>query len=157
MYVLAAALGLAFGLISIAPAGKIRMLVAHDLALTTQAREEYRRSWSAAYRAADADLAVLRTDDVSIGSVYVFGDPVIFLRANRPQPVPIPGWGPDFLDGRAWHELERDLRSTMPQYIVVDDHAESLMRLRYPPMLPFIESMYDVAMVGESGRWYVRR
>jgi hypothetical protein len=156
-YVLAAALGLAVGLTAIAPGDKVRALVLHDLALTVQAREEYRWSWSGTYRAADEDLEVLRSNRVVLGSFYVFGDPVVLLRANRPQAVPMLGWGPDFLDGRAWRELEADLRSVMPEYIVVDAYAESLIRSRYPPMLRLIESRYDVAFVGASGTWYVRR
>jgi hypothetical protein len=152
-----AALGAAMGLAVLAPVQKVRLLMAHDFALTTEARLEYQRAWNHAYRAADEDLDRLRSGEVLPGPLYVFGDPVLLLRANRPQAVPILGWGPEFLDGRAWRELHADLRAAMPPYIVVaGGDVESTIRLRYPDVLAWIQSTYDVAFVGASGTWYVR-
>ena len=84
----------------------------------------------------------------------MFGDPVLLLRAHRPQVVPILGWGPELLDDRAWRELDADLRSTAPPYIVVDDYVGSIIRRRYPAIIDWIESSYDVAFDGASGTWY---
>jgi hypothetical protein len=154
LYVLIASLVVAVGLTVIAPLDKVRALAEHDLALTVRARQEYQWSWSDAYRAADDDLEVLRNGRVLSGSFYVFGDPVLLLRAHRPQPVPIQGWGPEFLDARAWRELDEDLRALVPSYIVVDDYVGSIIRRRYPAIIDWIESRYDVAFVGASGTWY---
>jgi hypothetical protein len=154
VYVLLASLTVAVGLMAVAPLDKVRALVEHDLALTVRARQEYQWSWSDAYRAADADLEVLRNGRVLPGPLYVFGDPVLLLRAHRPQPIPIQGWGPEFLDARAWRELDSDLRSTVPSYIIVDDYVRSVIRRRYPAIIDWIESRYDVAFVGASGTWY---
>jgi hypothetical protein len=155
--ILVAVLAVSVGLTAIAPADKVRALAEHDLALTVRAREEYRWSWSDAYRAADEDLDVLRSSRVLPGPIYVFGDPVLLLRAHRPQAVPILGWGPEFLDGRAWRELEADLRATEPSYIVVDDYVGSIIIRRYPTILEWIEASYAIAFVGASGTWYARR
>jgi hypothetical protein len=156
LQILVAALAVSVGLTAIAPTDKVRALAEHDLALTVRAREQYRWSWSDAYRAADEDLDVLRSSRVLPGAIYVFGDPVLLLRAHRPQAVPILGWGPEFLDGRAWRELEADLRATEPSYIVVDDYVGSIVRRRHPRIIDWIEASYDVAFVGASGTWYVR-
>jgi hypothetical protein len=126
-----------------------------DFALTVQARADLRRSWNNSYRAADQDLKILQRRGTLPGSIYVFGDPIVLLRANRPQPVPIPGWGPEFLDTRAWRELHSELQSTLPAYINLNDYAASLIRSRYPAMLEFIRTRYRVAFVGASGTWYV--
>jgi hypothetical protein len=155
--VLSAALVVSVGLAVIVPVNKLHMLMQHDFALTVEARAELRRSWNESYRAADEDLEVLKSIEGVPGSLYVFGDPVLLLRANRPQAVPILGWGPWFYDSRAWGELDSELRSTLPSYIVMDGFTKSLIRSRYPAIIEFIESRYELAFVGASGTWYVLR
>jgi len=157
LQVLVAALAASVGLAAIAPVKKLRVLMEHDFALTVDARTEYQRSLNYSYLAADKDLELLRSGDDLPGPIYVFGDPVLLLRANRPQAIPILGWGPELLDGTAWHELYSDLRSTLPPYIIVDGYIESIIRQRYPAIMELIESRYKVAFVGASGTWYVRR
>jgi hypothetical protein len=155
--IVSAALAVSVGLAMIVPADKFRRLMKHDFALTIDARTELRRSWNGSYRAADEDLERLRRGQVRPGPFYVFGDPVLLLRADRPQAVPILGWGPEFLDTRAWRELYSGLQTTLPPYIIVDDYAKSIIRSRYPAIIEFIESRYKVAFVGASGTWYVLR
>jgi hypothetical protein len=155
--VLSAALVVSVGLAVIVPVNKLQMLMQHDFALTVEARAELRRSWNESYRAADDDLEILRSIEGAPGSLYVFGDPVLLLRANLPQAVPLLGWGPWFYDSRAWRELDSELRSTLPTYIVMDGFTRSLIRIRYTPIIGFIESKYELAFVGASGTWYVLR
>jgi hypothetical protein len=157
LMVLGAALAVSVGLAAIAPVNKLRELIAHDFALTADARTHFQQSLNHSYRAADEDLAVLRRGHQLPGPFYVFGDPVLLLRANRPQAVPVLGWGPEFLDGKAWHELYSDLRSTLPSYIIVDSYIESFIRRRCPAIMELIAARYEVAFVGASGTWYVRR
>jgi hypothetical protein len=157
LLVLGAALVVSVGLAAIAPVNKLRVLIAHDFALTADARTHFQQSLNHSYRAADEDLEVLRRGHQLPGPFYVFGDPVLLLRANRPQAVPILGWGPEFLDAKAWHELYSDLRSTLPSYIIVDSYIESFIRRRYPAIMELIAARYEVAFVGASGTWYVRR
>jgi hypothetical protein len=153
--VLLLVLGVSVGLTATTPVDKFRSLMEHDFGLSVQDREEFRRSTYGAYRAADEDLEVLRRNSVVPGPLYVFGDPVLLLRANRSQAVPLHGWGTEFYDRRAWEELYSDLRSTSPPYIVVDDRAESNIRHRYPAIMHLITSRYEVWFQGSSGRWYV--
>jgi hypothetical protein len=157
VHVLSAALAVSVGLAAIAPSHKLGALMQHDFALTIDGRAAFQRSWNDSYRAADEDLQVLRRGKVLPGPFYVFGDPVLLLRANRPQAVAIPGWVPEFLDSRAWQELYSDLRSTLPRYIIVDSYTESIIRSRHPVIMEFIESKYRVAFMGASGAWYVLR
>ena len=111
---IALALGVSVGLLMIAPAHKFRVLVEHEFALTDEARTAFQWATYDSYRAADEDLRVLRSRDVLPGPFYVFGDPVLLLRANRQQAVPIDGWVAEYLDGKAWDEIGRDLRATLP-------------------------------------------
>jgi hypothetical protein len=154
---LAAALAVSIGLAAIGPVNKIRTLMAYDFALTAAGRTAFQRSWNLSYLAADKDLEVLRSGNPLPGPFHVFGDQVLLLRANRRLAVPIPGWGPWFLDDRAWQELNSDLRSTLPPYIIVGADLESYIRGRSPAIMDLIASRYNVAFVGESGTWYVRR
>ncbi len=153
--VAAAALAVSVGLAAIVPVNKLRVLMAHDFALTDETRAAFQRSMGHSYWAADKDLAVLRSGDVLPGAFYVFGDPVLLLRAHRRQAFPIAGWGPEFYDSRMWQELHSDLRSGRPRYIVVDGSIGPFIRRRYPAIMELIESRYRVAFVGASGTWYV--
>jgi hypothetical protein len=157
LVVLSAALGVAVGVAAIAPIQKVSVLAEHDFALTEAARTRFQRSLNDAYRAADDDFERLGGHAVLPGEIFVFGDPVVYLRVDRRQAVPILGWGPEFLDSRAWDTLYRDLRSTLPVYIVVTDYAASVIRVRYPPILELLDSGYTIALEGASGTWYVVR
>lgn len=154
---LAAALAVSAGLAMVTPVNKVWTLMAHDLGTTTEAREAIRAAMYDSYRAADEDLDTLGSREGEPGSLYVFGDPVLLLRADRPQPVPIHGWGPEKLDGRAWGELHRDLREAAPSHIVVSAFAEAVISRRYPQLLSFLESEYDPTFVGSTGVWHTRR
>ena len=157
MRCLLTALAVCVGLLAIAPASKVRMLAAHDFALTAQDRTELQRSWNPAYEAADEDLQVLRSGQVLPGPLYVLGDPVVLLRAERPQALPLHGWGPEKFDARAWEEVRRGLRADPPPYVVVSNLSESLIRSRSPELLEVVDAKYEPAFDGASGTWYVRR
>jgi hypothetical protein len=156
-WVLLAMLAISAGAAAVAPMRKADVLAEHDFAGSVEARAELRRSLNHAYLAADRDLEALRRDGAVPGPIYVFGDPIVLLRSHRSQGAPIPGWGPEFLDTRAWRELYGDLRSRPPAYIVVDGYVGSFVESRYPKILSFIRSAYEVALVGESGTWYKLR
>jgi hypothetical protein len=155
--VLFAALAVSIGLMAIGPVQRVRLLMKHEFALTSAARRNFQRSLSVSYRAADEDLEVLRTGHVLAGPIHTFGDSILLLRANRPPAVPFLGQHPYAYDTRAWREMEQDLRSTLPPYIIVDAHLEPAIRNRYPAIIEFINSRYEVAFVGSSGTWYVLR
>jgi hypothetical protein len=157
LWVLSAALAVSFGLAVIMPARKLRRLMQHDLALTAESRREFQWSWSFAYRNADEDLARLCRGDVVPGPFYVFGDPTLLFRAHRAQGASILGWGPEFLDSREWQVLHAELKVRLSPYIVVDEYSASMIRSRYAAMMVLLQSKYDVAFVGASGTWYVRR
>jgi hypothetical protein len=157
LWVLSATLAVSLGLAVIMPARKLRRLMQHDLALTADSRREFQWSWSFAYRNADEDLARLSRGDVVPGPFYVFGDPTLLYRANRAQGASILGWGPEFLDSREWQVLHAELQARLPPYIVVDEYSASMIRSRYPALMSLLQSKYEVAFVGASGAWYVRR
>src|SRR4029453_19238163 len=124
------ALAILVGLVMIAPARKLQVLVEHEFALTDDARTAFQRAVYDSYRAADEDLRVLQRGEVLPGPFYVFGDPVLLLRANRRQAVPIHGWVTQYLDDKAWHQIGLDLRATLPPYIIVDQDSEWRIRSR---------------------------
>jgi hypothetical protein len=155
--VLPAALGVSVGVAAILPASKLRSLIDHEFAWTAASRRDFQWAWNIAYRNADEDLARLYRGRVLPGPFYVFGDPVVLFRANRPQGASILGWGPDFLDQKEWQVLHAELQANLPPYIIVDEYSASKIRSRYPAMMGLLQSKYDVAFVGASGTWYVRR
>ena len=155
--VLNAALGVSVGVAAILPSTKLRSLLDHEFAWTAASRRDFQWAWNIAYRHADEDLGRLSRDGVLPGPFFVFGDPVVLFRANRPQGASILGWGPDFLDQREWRVLHAELQSNLPPYIVVDEYSASKIRSRYPAMLGLLQSKYRVAFAGGSGIWYVRR
>jgi hypothetical protein len=157
LHVLVATLAVSVGLAAIPPGEKLRLLSDHDFALTADSRTRLQHTVNPSYKAVDRDLAVLQRGVVLPGPFYVFGDPILLFRANREQAVPILGWGPEFLDDRAWRQLDSDLRATVPPYIVVDGYMESYIRKRCPALIEFIESRYEIAFTGDNGRWYVVR
>jgi Dolichyl-phosphate-mannose-protein mannosyltransferase len=154
--VLAAALGVSVGLTAIWPIHKFRVLMGHDFALTNEARASFRRFWNGTYDRVDTDQALLRARLLP-GPLHVFGDPVILLRANRAPAIPFLGQDPHSYDDRAWREMDRDLRSTLPPNIIVDGGHASFIRSRFPAIMEFIESRYKVVFVGASGTCYVLR
>ena len=157
LYVMTAMLAASTGLAALSPVDKIRLLRDHDFALTPASRTTLFYAVNSFYRAADTDLAVFRRGGVRPGPFYVFGDPVLLHRAQREQAVPILGWGPEFLDNRAWQQLNSDLRAARPPYIIVDGYIESYVRNDCPAILEFIHSEYRIAFTGASGTWYVAR
>ncbi len=157
LHVCFATLAVSLGLAAIEPVNKVHMLSDHDFALTADARTRLMWMVNPAYLSADRDLAVLARGAVLPGPFYVFGDPILLLRSSRQQAVPILGWGPEFLDNKAWQLLDSDLRAALPPYIIVDDYIESFIRNRCPAIMEFIASRYEIAFVGASGTWYVVR
>jgi hypothetical protein len=156
LHIAAAFLAVSVGVAAIGPAYKLRVLREHRFALTLETRKAFWWFWSEFYQRIDEDLDVLGSR-LSPGPLHVFGDPVFLLRANRPQGLPFLGLRPEFYDGRLWRELYSDLRSTLPATIIVDPYIGSVIRSRYPAIMDFIESRYEVALVGASGTWYVLR
>jgi hypothetical protein len=157
LLLLGVALSLAAGLALIGPAGKLQALAAHGFATDAEARVAFQRSTNAAYRAADEDLARLQAGEVLPGPLYVFGDPVLLWRAERPQAAAVHGWGPEKLVPRAWQELARDLDASPPPYIIVDDRSAGIIASRYPALLDLLHERYEVAFDGASGTWHIRR
>jgi hypothetical protein len=154
--VISVGLVVSLALAAIGPIDKIRLLAKHDFALTAQARTDLWRSSSAFYRDADQDLDALGKR-LPPGPLEVIGSPMLLLRGNRPPANPFLAVRPEFFDQRAWRELYSQLRSTRPLYIVVDDYLGNVIRRRYPAIMEFIESRYEVALLGATGTWYLRR
>jgi hypothetical protein len=133
------------------------VLSRYDFGLTARSRTALQHAVNGAYFAADHDLQILRGRGDLPGTLYVFGDPIVLLRANRPQAVPILGWGPEFLDAKAWQQLYADLRSTLPTHIVLNRDMAPTVQSRCPAIIRLLEDQYSTALVGSSGTWYVRR
>jgi hypothetical protein len=157
LYVLSAALAVSVGLTAIVPIHRFRVLMEHDFGLTAEARADFQRSLSSDYRAADEDLQVLRSGHVLPGPLHVFGDPLLLVRANSPPAIPFLGQSLYSYDRRAWREMDCDLRSSLPPYIIIDAYSESIIRSRNPAIMELVDSRYKIAFVGASGTWYMRR
>jgi hypothetical protein len=156
-YALSGTIGVCVGLAAIGPVNKIRVVGSYKFGVTSDARTRLQLALSEAHRAADADLNSLRLANPLPGPLHVFGHQILLLRAGRSPAGTIAGWGPEFLDERAWREMYSGLRSTRPPYIVVDPANGAFVRRRYPAIMNWIDATYTEAFVGASGTWYVRR
>ena len=86
----------------------------------------------------------------------MFGDPILLLRANRPQAVAVPDGARSCWTAGHGGSWTPTCASTLPPYIIVDRFSEPFVRSRSPGLMEWIESSYKVAFVGANGTWYVR-
>jgi hypothetical protein len=89
--------------------------------------------------------------------IYVFGDPLIYLVAERRQAIPINGWSWEAYPAQLWQELPRMLTAARPGYIFVDHVAIKLIPEFSPETDGFIGDNYVLVLELDKGRLYARR
>ncbi len=119
---------------------------AHEYRLTHD--ERYARLWS--------ETAFLRDPASRPGPVYVFGDPLRHLHAERPAASPIHGWAWELQPQAMWERVVRDLEVTGSAYIYVSHEYERLIAARAPRMQDLLARRYRPHREGPDGRWYER-
>jgi hypothetical protein len=112
---------------------------------------QYQRQVAPLYDAALTDLEFLKTADRPDGSLYVFGNPVIYLLANKDQPIPMQGWISEILLPKQWQELLKQLEQARPTYIyIMTEDAKHIA----PLITNWLEQHYQTAQTSKFGVWY---
>lgn len=89
-------------------------------------------------------------------SVFVFGNPLLYVLLDRRQAIEMNGWSPEFAVPAQWVETERQLRRTTPRLVLVDDFSNRFIETSAPGIVSLLETAY-VAHPEQGGVWYSRR
>jgi hypothetical protein len=113
------------------------------------------------YREDDKDYALYRNvarfldrPNARPGSIYVFGNPLIYLFSGRPQALTINGWTSQFFLRSQWVSLAPQIAERRPAYIFVNPAYFDLINEREPELKSVLERMYALADTTADGRWY---
>jgi hypothetical protein len=90
------------------------------------------------------------------GEIYVAGDPIHYLLANRSQATRLNGWALEFFLPAQWVQLQVELQQTHPPYLFVESGYGELMAQRSPQLVAWIHQHYD-ADPQTGGIWYRER
>jgi hypothetical protein len=93
----------------------------------------------------------LRQADRQPGPIYVIGNPVLYLLAERSQAVPLQGWVSEILLPEQWRQLESQLIAAKPHYIHVTHFDAGYMDKQFQA---FLQARYGLAQSSEIGIWY---
>lgn len=129
----------------------------NSFALSPQSQESYRERVSETYRATASDTAFLFGSSALPGDIYVFGNPLYYVRSHRSQAVAINGWALEFLLPAQWSKLDDELRAAAPAYLFVASNYAALIVARSPALAEFLDAKYRVRSRAPSGTWYVRK
>ncbi|MFN0100216.1 MAG: hypothetical protein ACKVS7_16245 [Gemmatimonadaceae bacterium] len=102
------------------------------------------------------ESALLREPTSRSGAVYVFGDPLRQLYAERPAASPIHGWAWELQPTAMWTRVARDLDTAPAAYVYVSNEYERLIAERAPPMQRLLAERYRPLLESADGRWYER-
>jgi hypothetical protein len=96
-----------------------------------------------------------RPDNIK-GEIYIAGDPIHYLLANRSQATRLNGWALEFFLPAQWTQLQVELQQTHPPYLFVESGYAELMAQQSPELVAWIRQHYD-ADPQASGIWYRER
>lgn len=90
--------------------------------------------------------------------IFVLGDPVYYLLADRDQAIATNGWSPETWSHDIWEDFREELMATPPGTLLIDDRTDRIMRERSPETLETISELYELLRPSSfSGAWYQLR
>ncbi len=90
-------------------------------------------------------------------SLYVIGNPWLYVLLDQRQAIEINGWSPEFAVPAQWSETERELRRTRPGLVAVDDSVVHYLEGGAPGVVAFLDDQYTKTEAPELGMtWYSR-
>jgi hypothetical protein len=98
----------------------------------------------------EAAAAGLRPED----SLYVLGDPLYNYLTDHPLSVRTVGWAYDLMADYQWDDLGREIATTRPTMVFVEDMARDWVRDRGPAVTREFARDYDTVRVSSEGVWY---
>ncbi|MFM2430834.1 MAG: hypothetical protein RLZZ511_2047 [Cyanobacteriota bacterium] len=119
--------------------------------LTAEMQVQYQRQAAPLYNAAVTELEFLNAPDRPEGSLYVFGNPVLYLLANKDQPIPMQGWISEILLPEQWKTLVEQLDRARPRYIyIMTEDAKYIA----PNVTTWLGQHYQRQQESKFGTWY---
>jgi hypothetical protein len=116
-----------------------------------EGRQRYHALVSSRYQSAIAETQFLKEPGSLPGDVYVIGEPIFYLLADRAQAVPLIGWISEMLLPEQWTELQAQLTAAQPPYVfVAADHLSNVS----PRFMQFLTGMYKPLRQSDAGVWY---
>jgi hypothetical protein len=121
------------------------------LPISPAAQLQYQIHVEPLYKALNQEAEFLRQADRQPGPIYVIGNPVLYLLAERSQAVPLQGWVSEILLPEQWRQLESQLIAAKPHYIHVTHFDAGYMDKQFQA---FLQARYGLAQSSEIGIWY---
>jgi hypothetical protein len=102
------------------------------------------------------ETRLLFEPDALDGPIYVFGEPELYLFADRQPAIAISGWRWDnpVLTESQMESLPKELKSARPSYLFVATSFAGAVFGHLPETADFIRSSYVVARTSPYGTWY---
>lgn len=140
-----------------APLLRRAVAVASALPFTPARAHAHRLAHDRRYGRAWATTGFLREADAREGAIYVFGDPLLPLLADRPAASAIHGFAWELQPPGMWERLAADLETRRPEYVFVAESYLPLIGERGTGVAALLERAYRPHSVAGAGRWYERR
>lgn len=134
--------------------GRMQDLVRARGALTAADLDEFRRrdaQWVDRSAQAEAVRAATTRDD----TVVLWGDPMILELADRTSVIAVHGWSPEHLDQTLWRRAADEMRSAMPDLVLVDDFSATMISERGVAVAEVLDENYEVWREAFDLTWYV--
>jgi len=126
--------------------------------VSSAALERYRVATSTEYAGAVADARIPLGFASGSGAIYVFGNPLVYVLANRPQAIAMTSWTSYRDPPSIWARLDNELSAARPRYIfVLHDHSGEISSARSPKIAATLAHDYVEAAQTTDGTWYRRR
>jgi len=125
---------------------------------STAALQRYRVATSTEYADAAIDAALPVRAGSDSGPIYVFGNPLIYVLANRAQAVAMTSWASYLDPPSVWARLDNELSAVRPNYIfVLRDRSDEISSARSPRISATLSRDYVKSAQTMDGTWYMRR
>ncbi len=134
---------------AIADMGQI--MTRSGLPLTPASQLQYQVLKAPLYNALAKDMEFLKQPGRLPGDIYVIGNPVAYVLAERQQAVPLIGWISELFLPDQWRQLIGQLSVAKPNYIYVMREHDHLVN---PMFRQFLATHYGVAQTLDFGTWY---
>ncbi|MGI9369061.1 MAG: hypothetical protein ACR2O2_09500 [Ruegeria sp.] len=136
-------------------------VLADRRALIKEHRTEISQSDYAGFRAAvsprysrAAEIVASLPGDVQHQSIYVMGDPLIYVIHNARQAIPVHGWALEFFSPRDWARMMAELEVSNTQAIFISSDYRQLVNEKASEISDFLASRYLRGPELDTGDWY---
>ncbi len=127
------------------------LMVQSGFNLTPAGQQRYQSLSYSRYGVALEETAFLKQPGSLPGNIYVIGEPIFYLLADRAQAVPLLGCVPEILLTEQWTALMSQLTAAKPPYIfVASDFADPIP----DRFMQFLPQMYQQIRQSDAGKWF---